>query len=245
MNDTRAEFLEHLEELRFTLIRSLVAATLGAIVASIFVREILALLQYPFSSALGSNEALIYTRPGEAFGTLIQVVLVSGVLIALPAILLEAWAFAAPGLTPTERRYAGRALPLALLLFVAGIAFSYLTLPLAVKVLHGTGRLIGLRALWSLSACIVFLLWMCLLLGLLFQLPLIMGVLSAIGIVPSATFARGRRYAIFIIVAAVAVITPTGDVFTLTVISVPLVFLYEAGILLGRRLEPREQRAPD
>jgi len=116
-------------------------------------------------------------------------------------------------------------------------------LPLGVRILHATGAWIHLRALWSLSACIVFLLWMCLAFGVFFQLPLVMGVLSALGLVSSARYARARRYAIFVIVAAAAVITPTVDAVTMILVSVPLVLLYEAGIVIARGLERRARGA--
>ncbi len=226
---------EHFVELRSRLLVCLVALLIGTAVAFYFYEEIFRLLLRPAQQVVASGDFKpIYTDVTEFLGTTVRMSLLGGFVLALPVILYNAIRFAAPGLTPRERKILFSFLPVALLAFVGGMAFGYFVMiPPALRFLLTFGGdiadpLIRISNLVNIMVRLLF--W----LGLSFETPLVMYILAVLGVVRASGFARFRRFwlvAAFLIAAA---ITPTIDPVNQAIVAVPLIVLYEVGILLAK-----------
>ena len=185
--------------------------------------------------------------PTEAFITWLKVGLMTALLLASPLMARELWGFVAAGLYPHEKKYVRIFAPVSYLLFLAGVAFLYfVVLPSALKFLFsfGTDPIIpGVPAgsqvvvpMPQYAKYVSFYISMSLIMGVVFQLPLVVIFFITTGIVQAATFSKYRRHFIVGAVVVLAVISPTGDAPTLVLISLPVVLLYEGGLLFGRFL---------
>jgi sec-independent protein translocase protein TatC len=226
---------EHFRELRSRLMVCLVALLIGTAVAFYFYQEIFAVLLQPAKDVAAVDDFQpIYTDVTEFLGTTVRMSLLGGFVLALPVILYNAIRFVAPGLTPRERRILFSFLPVALLAFVGGMAFGYFVMiPPALRFLLTFGGDIAeplIRISNLVNIMIRLLFW----LGLSFETPLVMYILAVLGVVRASGFSRFRRLwlvASFVIAAA---ITPTIDPVNQAIVAVPLIVLYELGILLAR-----------
>lgn len=224
--------IEHLEELRSRLLISLGAFAVATLVGFLFVDRILAILIRPVGQ-------VVFTAPTEAFFVRLKVAALSGVFLSLPVVLFQLWRFVSVGLTRNERRYALSLLPFSLALFVGGAAFAFLTiLPVGVKFLLSY-QTETLRPMISIHAYTSFATSFVLAFGLVFQLPVVILFLARIGMVSPSTLAAGRKYALLAIVAASAVLTPGGDVFSQLLMAVPTYILYEVSIWVARVVAPK------
>lgn len=183
----------------------------------------------------------------EAFMMYIKVAFVAGLIIASPWILYQLWEFVAAGLYPHERRYVHVYLPMSVGLFLLGVVFAfYLALPLVLDFLLGFNRWLGVVPKIRLSEWVSFVILLPVMFGVSFQLPLVMLFVERIGIITVENYRSRRRLAIFAIAVASMVLSPGGDMGTMILMFVPLVILYEFGILLCDRwktTEPFEEPA--
>lgn len=258
-------FMEHLEELRWTLVRSAIAIVVGMVAAFVakdivFDRIVLAPKEASFityrvmcaiGQRLGVDEALCIgdmpfslqniTMSGQFFTHLI-VSFVVGLIVAFPFILWQFWRFIAPGLHPKERRSLSGVVVFASLLFLSGVAFGYFLLaPLSLQ-FFGAYQVSGsVQNAVALDSYIAMLTSVTLWTGVAFELPLVVVFLARIGLV-SAAFLRSYRKHAFVIVLVVAAILTPPDVVSQLIVSVPLMLLYEAGILMAARIERRQAR---
>lgn len=216
--------LGHLEELRSRIIKILVAAALGAGVAYLFLDQIVAFVTAPAGK-------LYYMRPAEAFFIYVKVALLSGALVASPVIFYQVWAFFLPALTAREKAILGIVVPASVLLFFCGMAFAYFfVLPIGIKFFLGFATE-GLQPLLSMESYIDFVTMFLLPFGLIFELPLLIIVLSKIGILNSERLRKSRRYVILGIFVFAAILTPP-DIVSQTLMAVPMVLLYEASYFI-------------
>lgn len=232
MTDVPIGFLDHLDELRSRVIKSLIAIVIGTIIAFIFYEEILAILIYPYDVAVPDRD-LAYFRPSEAFSLAMRLSLFGGVILASPVILYQAWRFVAPALTRREKRWAIPVTTVFVSLFLAGMVVGYWTLPRALEFLLGFGEdslepVIG--AEFYLSFAMRFLLAF----GISFEFPVFIFAAAAFGAVTSEQLRGSRRWAVLVIVIFAAVITPSGDPLTLMMLAVPMYILFEVAILAVR-----------
>jgi sec-independent protein translocase protein TatC len=231
-------FLDHLEELRVVLIVSIASILLLSIGAWFFSTPILDIL---ISSV--PVEGLYFHSPTEAFVVRIKVSLVVGFLIALPIILYKIWSFVSPGLFRSERRVL---LPLgatSTLLFYGGVAFSYVILiPIVIRFLLSFGT-DYLTPLISVSEYFIFVARLCLAFGIVFQLPLVIFILSVLGILNPRSLLKQWRWAVVICFVVSAMLTPP-DLASQLLMALPMIVLLLAGILLSmlalRKKEKRE-----
>ena len=236
-------FLEHLEELRRRLIWSLVFIGAAFAVCWVFAGAL-----YDIASApIRSNPAvtLSISRPQDIFSLYVKVTMVAAIFLSAPLVLIQAWMFISPGLYPHERRYAIPFVLFASVLFVCGGAFGYyIAFPTAVGFLldwivqsHLT-PIIDAGEYFNLFFTIIVAL------GVVFQIPAVIFVLSRIGLVSAGLLARKLKYAVFGSVVIAAVITPTGDPGNMLIIAAPMVVLYVVGIgiawVFGRRRRPAD-----
>ena len=248
VHDRPMTLFEHLEELRKRLLRCVVYVALGLAVAWTFKDEVLAVVVLPYWEALLRVDGTIQvTDLSEAFFATFKLYMVVGLFLAGPLVLLEAWRFVARGLYEKERRHVRMWFPVSLFLFVEGVVFYYfLVQPTTVDwlvayqpyvPLPGGGKIpiaVNLRLADALS----FFLLMSLVMGMTFQLPLLMIFAQKIGVVNWRTFARYRRHFLMASLVAMAFLTPSGDAMTLTVCMAPVVLLFEGGILVCRLMAP-------
>jgi sec-independent protein translocase protein TatC len=233
--------IEHLEELRWRLLRMVIAFAIATTVAWFLFDQILSfltqpLLELPVATQIIAKGKLIFTAPQEAFFIRLKVVSATGLALALPVILWQLWRFVTPGLYAHERRYALPFVLVATALFAAGVAVAFGMLPATLKVLTsfaGTDLVIVPRASEYLS----FLLLLIAAFGLAFELPVVLMGLTLAGVISTATLRKGRRVAYVVMMVIAAVVTPTPDPINMLLLAVPLILLYEATILIARVLK--------
>lgn len=222
---TEQPLRDHLQEFRKRLINCLVVVAIAALACYNYVDDIIALLSGPAGK-------LYFMNPSEVFFTYMEIALYAGILFTLPVLLYEVWAFVAPALWPEERRAVLVILPTAVILFYVGLVFAYyLVIPAAVTFFMGFATQ-TLQPMFSLESYLSFILALTLPFGFIFELPLIVVFLAKIGLV-TGDFLKGKRK-ILIVIAFIfaAVVSPTTDIFTQTMIAVPLIVLYEISLFI-------------
>ncbi|WP_286034976.1 twin-arginine translocase subunit TatC [Megamonas hypermegale] len=227
INDGSMSIIAHLTELRKRLIRSLIAIGVGSCIAYYFIEDIMHLLTGPAGK-------LYYMQPAEAFFTYIKVAIFVGFLIALPIVLYQIWRFVLPALIGMERYLLSVIVPVSLILFIAGIAFSFFfVLPAAVKFLVGFSTQ-ELQPMFSIKQYFDFVIAFLLPFGFIFELPLAIVLLAKVGIVSSKFLAKQQRIVIFLTFVIGAVISPTPDIFSQCMIAIPMILLYEISYVIVR-----------
>jgi sec-independent protein translocase protein TatC len=210
----------HIEALRRHILRMLAAMLVGVVICGVYTPQLLDIL----ARDIGGLQALQVLDPTESVGVFMRVALFGGFAIALPYIAFELWLFAAPGLRPRERRIGLAGIPLALVFFLGGIAFTYfLLLPTALPFLRD---FLGVASNWRLSTYINFVTGLMFWIGVSFEFPLVIYVLTAMGIVKPGGLARQWRIAIIVIAVLAAAITPTPDPLNMTLVMLPMILLY-------------------
>ena len=224
-------FWEHLDELRSVLIKSLCAWLVAGLAAFCCKEQVFAILMKP----LGEGQTLINIDVTAQFVTHIQVSLCVGLVAALPLIVWWLYGFVAPALYAGEKRYSVTFLLCAILLFAAGVALNYLVIfPFSFRFLSAyqvSGVVVNQI---SLGSYISLLLVLSVLMGLLFEVPIVTWLLSKLGILQREHLKRYRGHVFVAIMIVAAVITPTGDPFTLMLVTLPVYVLYELSILVIR-----------
>ncbi len=236
-------FLEHLEELRVRLIRVLIALVVGFMVCWGFADRIFHFITQPMRSTKVQFE-FIYTEPAEAFLLYMKMAFFAGIFVVAPYLVYQVWAFIAPGLYPQEKRWAIPFIAFGSIFFVLGGAFGhYVLFPLTFQFL---GQYAGADMSFKpkISEYFDFYSWFLLGLGLCFQLPVIIYVLARIGLVTAGFLLRWFKYAFLAAFIVSAVITPSGDMVTQTVLALPLIGLYLLGVLIAWAVGKQRQVPP-
>ena len=179
---------------------------------------------------------LINTGLAEQFTIHMKVALTVGLLVASPYILYLLFHFVSPALYENEKRYSVRITLSAYLMFIVGVALNYfLVFPLTVRFLGTYSVSADIENMLTLSSYVDSMLMMSLWFGIIFELPVVCWLLGKFGLLKAEWMTRYRRHAIVAILIIAAIITPTGDIFTLMVVSIPIYILYEASAILVRR----------
>lgn len=218
---------------------------IGATVVATFVltfaysAELIEWLKRPFP------DELIFYSPTEALFASIKVSVLAGIILSLPVILYQFWKFIEPALLPREQRWAIPLFGLAAGFFAMGLVFCNLViLPLVIQFFVSFGMDREVTPQLAVGAYVDFNVKFLLIFGFAFELPLVLTLLSRIGVVSPAVLSRYRKHAIMISLILSAVVTPDATLFTMLLMAVPLMVLYEVGIL-GARLFGRRQSAPE
>jgi len=237
-------FLDHLEELRWRILWSVLAILVASIAGYFVVTRlgVLPLLTEPIQPFLNGGK-LKYLSPTDPFFVTLKLAMVTGLVFASPVVIYQIWAFMAPALLPSEKRVIVPALYMGLVLFIVGVMMAYeLVLPITLRFTMGfqTEALEQSIVVGPYMAMVTRLL---LAFGIVFELPVLILILSALGLVTPEFLASKRRHAIAIITVLAAVLTP-GDVITVTLMMMgPLVLLYELSIFLSRVVTRRRRIA--
>ncbi|MQF87271.1 MAG: twin-arginine translocase subunit TatC [SAR202 cluster bacterium] len=223
---------DHLEELRKRLLLIVIFVVIAMITAFIFRDGILNFLLEPGFSQL--DEKPIATEVLETVSVTFKVTLMVAFVVSTPMLLYQLIMFASPGLTVREKVYLFLFLPAVIIAFVTGMAFAYYVLfPPAFNFLFNFGSE-NINAEIRISSYINVLLSLMFWMGIIFQIPLILFGLARLGVVTPRVLGRFRRFAILLAFVAAAIITPTFDPVNQTLVAVPIVVLYEFGIVLAR-----------
>ncbi len=225
-------FMDHLEELRIRVIRILIILVVSFIICYSYATQIQEFLLVPLREALGTHGQVIFTGIMDKVIAEFQMSFWSCLFLASPFWFREVWLFVRPGLYDNEARAVGPFLIVGFLLFICGVCFGYYVIfPFTFKVLvdfnsgvQNVQAMINLQDYLTLSSKVLVLL------GLLFQLPNIMVILGFMGIVTRYSLSSWRRYIAVIFALAAAIITPTPDVYTMMIVWIPMMLLYEIGI---------------
>ena len=236
----KVSILGHLNELRSRFIKSLIALVVGTGVSAVFTFRVLEFLKGP-----AGDTPLVYIDPTEFITTYFKVALLGGFILAMPVVLYQMIMFAAPGLTPREKRYVLVSVPGIILSFAAGVVFAwFILIPPALNFLLNFGGDVAeanIRIGRYINLILALTLWV----GLSFQTPLVMTLLSRLGVVKPASFAKRRKMAIVGAFIAAAVFTPTFDPVNQTLLASPIIVLYEIGIWLSKLANRRRVKAAE
>jgi sec-independent protein translocase protein TatC len=236
----KMSFMEHLGELRTRIMWSVASAGVGILIAFFITDPAMRFISRPL---LSMKTELVFTSPTEAFWTWMKVAMVLGIFISMPGILFQVWKFVAPGLHEHEKKYAAPFIIIGSLLFLIGGAFAMLIIiPYASNFLVTFGQEKGWKPMLTVSSYTDFVIKFALAFGVVFELPVVITILSLIGVVTPQFLSRNRKYAILVNFVIAAILTPTPDMINQTLMAGPLCILYEVGIICAR-LATRKRRA--
>jgi len=225
-------FLDHLEELRKRIFYSLIALVAGATAGFFIAGRVTNLLTRPVPE-------LVFLAPAEAFVVQLKVALVTGLFLASPVIFYQFWRFVRPALARHEVKYVASAVVVSSVLFVAGVAFAYLVVvPLAMKFLLSfeSPRLHAMLSISQFVGTVGAFLLAC---GVVFQLPVIMFFMAKLGVITPKLLMKNQRIAVVLVFITAAVLSPP-DVFSQLLMAVPLLVLFELGVLATYLARPRK-----
>ncbi len=235
----RLPFLAHLSELRSRVLRGVLWIFGSMILCFPFAGKILTWL------GKKAGTKLVFTTPTEAFWVTMKVALTAGILISYPFVLWEIWRFVAPGLYKEEKKRVFKWLFSLTGFFFLGVVFSdFLALPQALHFLVGFGQEEGLSPFLSVDRTISFELRFLFVFGLIFELPLLMALATSLGWISPEAYRRGRRWALVGNAVAASILSPTQDFLNMMIMYLPMVGLYELGILLSSLASRQKSRIP-
>lgn len=229
MEEEKLPITDHLEELRWRLVKCVIAIGVGFLATYTFSEKIFNFLVSPLIRVMPADGQLIYTSLPEAFFTYLKVSFFAGLLLAAPVIFYQIWKFVMPGLYENERRYVLPFVLVASLFFFVGISFAfYVVFPLGFKFFLGfsTDRI---SALPSMNQYLGFAMRLLFAFGITFELPVVMYFLAKMGIANHTVLRKQRKYAILIVFILAAILTPP-DVISQFLLAIPLLILYEISI---------------
>jgi len=240
-------FLEHLEELRWVLLKVLIAFLVGFVLVAAFLDNVANLLRWPLDFGVRENPEvlrLVTTTPLAIFTVFMMVCFLGAVAFSMPFVLYFVGQFVAPALTPKEKKLLVPGLVLAVLLFLAGMTFAFfLLVPSVIRVSVYFNALLGYEVIWSADKYYSMLAWMCLGMGTAFQFPMVLQILLYLGVVTVEKLRSWRRIMILVCFVVAAVITPTPDPLNMTIVALPLILLYEVAIWIGATYTVRHMEA--
>jgi sec-independent protein translocase protein TatC len=227
---------EHISELRRRTMVVVTVFLVAAVVAWVLYPHIVSWLQRPYCNVAGPRHCRLYiTSPLDGLSLRIKISAYGGLFLASPVILWELWRFITPGLNPNEKRYAIPFITASIALFTLGAAVAYLTFPHALRFLDSIGGP-SLQQIYNPNSYLGLMVALMAVFGITFEFPVVLVSLQLAGVLNPATLAAWRRWAIVAIVVVAAVITPSGDPFSMMALAVPLYLFYEVSIVLGRLL---------
>ncbi|MGB2599398.1 MAG: twin-arginine translocase subunit TatC [Candidatus Omnitrophota bacterium] len=233
----KLDVISHLEELRKRILFCLVAFLIASIFSFTKSDLIMIAMRRPLKDLIAE---LIFISPTEAFIAYIKIALLAGFIISFPVILYNTWAFLSPAVPKATRRRIAVWLLFALVFFFSGITFSYfVAIPLALNFLIGFGREVASPKI-TLGNYISFFGALTLVGGIIFEIPIAMGLLADAGLLRTSYLRRKRHYAVLVILVFAAIITPTQDIMNMLLFAVPMIVLYEVGLIVARAAEKRK-----
>ena len=238
-DSSRMSFLEHLDELRSRLVWVIGGIFVTFVISLAFIERVFAFIMRPLQDVLPEGGKLIYTEPGEAFLLYIKIAALMAIVLALPVLFTQIWLFVAPGLYAHEKRYAIPFVFFCTIFFLGGGLFShFMVFPWAWRFFAGFSTdymafTPKIGPVFSLYTRMLFAF------GVIFQLPTLVFFLARIGLVTARFMLRNIKYAVLIIFIVAAILTPTPDVVTQSLMAAPMFVLYLISILIAWVFEKR------
>lgn len=236
--DTPMSLVGHLDEFRSRFLVSLVAIMVITLGAFFFSDYILDIINRPY---LSTGQKLNVFNLIDGFLLRLKSAFIAGILLGFPVLVYELWKYIVPAIDKKDRTFSRMSVIAAIVLFYSGITLTYFALPMAIKALLGftpDNMVNTINASQYLSFVMLF----CLAMGAIFELPIVIMVLTKIGIVTPAFLISKRKYAIVLIWIIAALITPTVDPLTQSLVAVPLMLLYEISIFISRAMISRKKK---
>lgn len=240
-------FLDHLEELRVTLVKCAATLVVALTLIGVFLYKFKAWLEWPWQNALRSYPDLKLelrtNTPMEVYGVIVQICVVGSIVMALPVLLIWISQFIAPALTAKEKRVLIPSAIAAFFLFLGGATFAFFLLtPAAVKYAIDANLYMGYAIEWTADSYYSLVSWLTIGVGLVFEFPLLIIAVTYIGVIDVATLRKSRRIVFLVCVIAGALITPTTDMVTMMLVALPMYVLFEialvvASVLIRKKLE--------
>ena len=224
-------FIDHLEELRWRIIKSLIGIIIGSCLIFFFIDEIFLILLYP-TTLLDPSPKLQVLKVHGMFMIKWGIAFVGGLILGIPVITYQIWKFISPGLLNDEKKYALPIVSFSFVSFSIGVLFAYfIIIPFSLNFFSSMGY-VDVENNFSINYYFNYILWLIFSSGLLFQLPVLVVILSVIGLLTPAFMRYYRRHSFISILVLSALITPP-DPISLLMMSIPLIFLYEISIILS------------
>jgi sec-independent protein translocase protein TatC len=223
--------LEHLEELRSRVVVAAVAVVVGAVAGFILSEPMIEILRAPLPEAV----QVVQLTVGEVLGVRLKLALMTGLVLAMPVLLYEVWAFVTPGLTTSERRIVWPLLGMAISLFALGVLVGYLIIPVAIVFLLNLS-LPDVPPLLSVAQYVDFVTTLVVAFGLAFEFPVLLLLLARVGVLNYRFLAARRRWAVLLIVLFAILVTPGGDPISSAVLSLIMYGLFEGTLQLIRAM---------
>jgi sec-independent protein translocase protein TatC len=240
----RMPLTSHLEELRTRLIRILIVVGVGFGVCYAFKDALFRVITRPLTSVLPPSSFMIYTSLPEAFFIYMKIAFFASLFLSAPYTFYQIWKFISPGLFVQERKYVAPFVITSSLLFLAGILFGYFVVLPPAFAFFMTFSSDVLRPMVSFREYISLMLKFLLAFGIVFEIPVFIFFLAKIGLVNAQMLSRQRRYAILAIFIIAAILTPTPDVITQSLMALPMMLLYEIGIVAARFARRKKEAPP-
>lgn len=250
-DDGRMTLVEHLAELRTRIIRSVLAVAIGVVVVIASYDHVLHFMRGPYEQLCRDNPGTLncelqFLGPLEGFSTRLSISTYGGVILALPVILWQIWRFVVPALHAKEKRYAIPFIVSSIVLFLLGALVAYLTLTPALDFLIGWAG-DDVQANFQVSKYVSLFGLMVAAFGVTFLFPVLLVFLQLVGVLTPQTLLRQWRYAVVIVFLLAAVITPSGDPYSMMAMGVPMIVFYAVSVTIGfvaqRRKRTREAAA--
>lgn len=239
----KMSFLEHLDELRQRLIKALLAVLVGFLVAIAFINPIFEFVMEPLQAILPAGGKLIYTEPTEAFMLYMKMAALVGLMIALPVVLWQVWAFIAPGLYAHEKRFAIPFVMMSTVFFIGGALFSHYVVFPAMWRFFASFSTDTVEFAPRIEPVFSLYVRMALGLGAVFEMPTLVMFLARVGLVTPMFLIRHTKYAILIIFVVAALVTPSPDVVSQFLLALPMFVLYAFSILVAWVFQKRTPKA--
>ena len=242
--DDRMTLTQHLTELRTRVIRSLLAVIVGIILMLAFYDQVLEFMRRPYKELCDTHQKLNcdlqFLSPTEGFTTRLSICTYGGIILALPVILWQVWRFIVPALHKNEKQYAVPFILSSVILFLMGAVVAYLTLTPALEFLIAwAGN--DVQANFQVSKYVSLFGLMLAAFGVTFEFPVLLVFLQLVGVLSPQTLMKQWRYAIVIIFVIAALITPSGDPYSMMAMAAPMSIFYGVAVLIGRVAQKRKQ----
>lgn len=242
--DDRMTLTQHLGELRTRIIRSVLAVIVGIIVNLAFYNQILDFMRRPYEQLCKDNPKLTcelqFLGPLEGFSTRLSICTYGGIILALPVILWQIWRFIVPALHAKEKQYAIPFIVSSIVLFLMGATVAYLTLTPALDFLISWAGS-DVQANFQVSKYVSLFGLMIAAFGVTFEFPVLLVFLQLVGVLTPQTLMKQWRYAVVVIAVIAAIITPSGDPYSMLAMSIPMWLFYGISIVIGRVAQKRKR----
>lgn len=240
-DEKEMSFLDHLEELRWRIIKALSGIIIGSIVTAFFIDWIVSNILFAPAKNTVPPLTIINLKPYGQFLLYMEVIIIGGAVLSVPNIIYQFWRFIEPALKPNERKYIVSIVLFTTVCFLSGVVFSYyLLLPAALGFFAGFGTTVIENNI-AASEYLSFVISMVLASGLVFELPMASFFLSKIGILKPSFMRKYRRHAVIGILLIAAIVTPGPDITSQVMLGIPLFILYEISILICKYSQRKEK----